>query len=73
MDVKAFKQIFPVGEKNEAFAESFVGQSYLKMRMVGASGGKCIQNAEIRGIRMKKLIVAGSLHKRGLWMLLLVN
>lgn len=31
MDVKEFKQIFPVGEKNEAFAEFFVGQSYLKM------------------------------------------
>ena len=31
MDVKEFKQIFPVGEKNEAFAEFFIGQSYLKM------------------------------------------
>lgn len=31
MDAKEFKQVFPVGEKNEAFAEFFVGQSYLKM------------------------------------------
>ena len=26
-----FKQIFPIGEKNDAFAKYFVGQSYLKM------------------------------------------
>ncbi len=31
MDVKDFKQIFSVGEKNDAFAQYFIGQSYLKM------------------------------------------
>lgn len=31
MDAKDFQQIFPLGEKNEAFARFFVGQSYLKM------------------------------------------
>lgn len=31
MDVKDFKQIFPVGDKNDAFAQYFIGQSYLKM------------------------------------------
>lgn len=31
MDAKDFQQIFPLGEKNDAFARFFVGQSYLKM------------------------------------------
>lgn len=31
MTADEFKQIFPLGEKNEAFASYFIGQSYLKM------------------------------------------
>ena len=31
MTEKDFKQIFPVGEKNDAYAQYFVGQSYLSM------------------------------------------
>lgn len=31
MEAKDFKQIFPVGERNDAFAKYFTGQSYLKM------------------------------------------
>lgn len=31
MGVEDFKQIFPVGEKNDTFAKYFTGQSYLKM------------------------------------------
>ena len=31
MKEKEFVQIFPLGEKNDAFAQFFVGQSYLKM------------------------------------------
>lgn len=31
MNKKDFNAIFPIGEKNEAFAEFVVGQSYLKM------------------------------------------
>lgn len=31
MTANEFEQIFPLGEKNDAFAEFFVGQSYLKM------------------------------------------
>lgn len=31
MNANKFKQIFPLGEKNEAYAQFFVGQSYLKM------------------------------------------
>lgn len=31
MTKKEFVQIFPLGEKNDAFARFFVGQSYLKM------------------------------------------
>ena len=26
-----FEQIFPLGEKNDAYAQYFIGQSYLKM------------------------------------------
>lgn len=33
--------------------------------MVGASRGKCIQNAEIRDMQMKKLIVTENPHKKG--------
>ena len=29
MTEKGFKQIFPLGEKNDAYAQYFVGQSYL--------------------------------------------
>ena len=31
MTEKDFKQIFPLGEKNDAYAQYFVGQSYLSM------------------------------------------
>ena len=31
MTEKGFKQIFPLGEKNDAYAQYFVGQSYLSM------------------------------------------
>lgn len=31
MTANEFKQIFPLGEKNDGFAKYFVGQSYLKM------------------------------------------
>lgn len=31
MNANEFKQIFPLGEKNEAYAKFFVGQSYLNM------------------------------------------
>ena len=31
MTEKDFKQIFPLGEKNDAYAQYFVGQSYLHM------------------------------------------
>lgn len=31
MKEKEFVQIFPLGEKNDVFAQFFVGQSYLKM------------------------------------------
>ncbi len=31
MTEKGFKQIFPLGEKNNAYAQYFVGQSYLSM------------------------------------------
>ncbi len=31
MNVQGFVNIFPTGEKNEAFAQYFVGQSYLNM------------------------------------------
>ena len=31
MTEKGFKQIFPLGEKNDAYAQHFVGQSYLSM------------------------------------------
>jgi 4-carboxymuconolactone decarboxylase len=30
MDVTEFEQIFPLGEKNDAYAQYFIGQSYLK-------------------------------------------
>lgn len=31
MESKDFKQIFPIGEKNDAYSKYFIGQSYLKM------------------------------------------
>lgn len=31
MESKNFRQIFPIGEKNDAYAKYFIGQSYLKM------------------------------------------
>lgn len=31
MGKENFDTIFPMGEKNEAFAENFIGQSYLNM------------------------------------------
>lgn len=31
MKAEEFQQIFPLGEKNDAYARFFVGQSYLKM------------------------------------------
>lgn len=31
MNAENFQQIFPLGEKNDAYAQFFVGQSYLKM------------------------------------------
>ena len=31
MTEKGFKQIFPLGEKNDAYAQYFVGQCYLSM------------------------------------------
>ena len=31
MTANEFEQIFPLGEKNEAYAQFFIGQSYLKM------------------------------------------
>ena len=31
MNAEGFQQIFPLGEKNDAYAQFFVGQSYLKM------------------------------------------
>lgn len=31
MTAKEFEQIFPLGEKNDAYAQFFVGQSYLEM------------------------------------------
>lgn len=31
MTEKGFKQIFPLGEKNDAYAQYFVGQSYLSI------------------------------------------
>lgn len=31
MKANEFEQIFPLGEKNEAYAQFFTGQSYLKM------------------------------------------
>lgn len=38
MEAKVFKQIFPLGEKNDAFAKCFTGQSYLKMLAVQKVG-----------------------------------
>lgn len=38
MEAKVFKQIFPFGEKNDAFAKYFTGQSYLKMLAVQKVG-----------------------------------
>lgn len=38
MEAKVFKQIFPLGEKNDAFAKYFTGQSYLKMLAVQKVG-----------------------------------
>lgn len=38
MGVEDFKQIFPVGEKNDAFAKYFTGQSYLKMLVTQGVG-----------------------------------
>ena len=37
MDKMDFKQIFPMGEKNDAFAQYFIGQSYLKMLILFVS------------------------------------
>lgn len=34
MNVNEFNSIFPVGDKNEAYAQYFVGQSYLNMLSV---------------------------------------
>ena len=31
MNVNEFQQIFPLGEKNDAYAQYFIGQSYLSM------------------------------------------
>ena len=31
MNANEFRQIFPLGNKNEAFAQYFIGQSYLQM------------------------------------------
>lgn len=31
MNENEFRQIFPLGNKNEAFAQYFIGQSYLQM------------------------------------------
>ena len=31
MNAENFQQIFPLGEKSHAYAQFFVGQSYLKM------------------------------------------
>ena len=30
MNINDFKQIFPAGEKNDTYAQYFIGQSYLK-------------------------------------------
>ena len=35
---KDFKQIFPLGEKNDAYVQYFVGQSYLSMLTTGRVG-----------------------------------
>jgi quercetin dioxygenase-like cupin family protein len=31
MNMSEFKQLFPLGEKNDAYAQYFIGQSYLKI------------------------------------------
>jgi quercetin dioxygenase-like cupin family protein len=35
MNVNEFKQIFPLGDRNDAFAQYFIGQSYLKTLATG--------------------------------------
>lgn len=49
MRADEFQQIFPLGDKNDAYAQFFVGQSYLKMlttERVG-SGWKQLMNRNI--------------------------
>lgn len=49
MRADEFQQIFPLGDKNDTYAQFFVGQSYLKMlttERVG-SGWKQLRNRNI--------------------------
>lgn len=43
MNANEFQQIFPLGEKNDAYAQYFIGQSYLSMLTSERVGMQSVQ------------------------------